>query len=138
MDDQIDVIVQKINKITAELTKKLDDPDGLSLSISKLAVLNARLGDSYVEVKDQARQQESYLKYVMAIQKRDLVQGSENVKGISATLADSIVRVDTHEELMKLNELKKAEDLIRIKRSDTSEQIDAHRTRVSLIKGEVS
>lgn len=135
---KVNEIVAVANKVQGEMEEHLDDVDALSADILKLGVYKSKLGDYLVKLNDEVRNQETHIKYLKATRMSELVKGNKEVKGVAVNRAELQVTEELLDEQMQLNQKTKAQDLIKIKRSDMGDLIDAGRSRLAFIREETT
>ncbi len=126
-------ILDDIESITKEVFKNLENPQYLSEAIIKLAVLNSGLGNYLVEAKDLERSADTSLKF-----NREMTKMEKMDSGLTATAADSLKIIETKELSDEVNELSHNVDILKIKRDDTKDVLEMVRSRLSLIKMDIT
>lgn len=127
-------IITEIDNKIRQSYKEWDSPEGLSILLMDLASLKLGLGYWVAYASDEERQAEGELKLKREQIKLELM---ENYKQ-SGTKADAKKVIETAEMSSEYYKLAYRKELYKIKHSDTQTMIDALRTRISLIKGDIN
>lgn len=122
-------IVSEIDDLLRGVWTHLEDPQNLSLDILKLAVLNGGLGNWLAEAQDTERHEEANYKNMV-----DKVKLSLVATGDSATVAESKAKQLNYSSLQLWLQAQHTVTVLKLKRQDTDQAIDAARSRLSLIK----
>lgn len=132
-------LVDEVDRLMRLVYSQQSDPEGLSKTLDQLSVRNVGLGNLLVEALDLARQAETSYNYEVNKKKLALTKQVDpnTSKTHSATVAESMAEVEHHQKKEEWDGLKKSVDTLRIKRADLGQVIDTHRSRLSLIKGDI-
>lgn len=125
-------IVADIDTILKEVWQHLEDPENLSKDILKLAVLNGGIGNWLAEAQDLERRVEAAYKHDVDRKKLDYVKA-----GDSATVSESKAKLDLAEQMDAWLDAQHQVTVLKLKRQDTDQAIDAARSRLSLIKQDI-
>jgi len=126
-------IIVGIDNLIRQSYQEWESPEGLSKMLMDLASLKLGLGYWVAYASDQERQADGELKIM-----REKLKLSYVDSGMTATKADAKKVIETEEMQKGYNKLAYSKELFRIKHTDTQSMIDALRTRISLIKGEIN
>lgn len=129
-------IVSEIDDILRDVWKHLENPQELSQDILKLAVLNGGLGNWYAEAQDNERRLEAHYKHDLNSDKLAIMatEKDERGKAVSATYAESKALMNHWTTQLELLDAEHTTTVLKLKRQDTDQAIDAARSRLSLIK----
>lgn len=131
-------IVNEIDKVRDMLYdgKRWTPTDGelMSQAIVKLAALNSSLGEHVATAEYDANTVDAVYRHT----RESIKLQSMNEKKTTASEAESIKIVETEDMLEKYNKAAYVHKLLQNKRKDTSEFIDALRSRLSFMKIEMS
>jgi hypothetical protein len=133
-----DEIVAEIIRLSGKCRGKWDDGDWLSKVIIDLASLISTLGETIIDAELEQLALESEVKLTRESIKLDELEGknSENKKR-SGTYADSVKVVETQELQTRYLEAYRNWKRLQTLRTDTNNLIDAIRSRLSFIKGDM-
>lgn len=124
-------VVQAIDEARAELNPIVRaSPDKLSQAAVKLAALNSFLGEHVATAEYDANVQDAVYRHGRESIKLEQM----NEKKTTASEAESVKIVESDEMLQEYNKKSYIHKLLANKRKDTSEFIDAIRSRLSFIK----
>lgn len=125
-------IITEIDSILSVIWNSLENPDILSREILKMSVLYAGLGNYLAEAREAERKAEQHYKFLIETTKLDYVAA-----GDSATVSESKAKVEAHEAQETYLQSAKRVDMLKLKREDVERILDATRSRLSLIKGDI-
>lgn len=125
-------IVTEIDDLLRDIWKHISDPENLSTDILKLAVLNGGLGNWLAEAQDIERKAEVDYKHRVDEYKLGFVKD-----GDSATVAETKAKLAHHDVMQDWLTAQHNATVLKLKRHDTDSAIDAARSRLSLIKGDI-
>lgn len=133
-------IVSEIDDILRDVWKHLENPQELSQDILKLAVLNGGLGNWYAEAQDNERRKEAHYKHNLNSDKLAIMatEKDERGKAVSATYAESKAQINHWATQLELLDAEHTTTVLKLKRQDTDQAIDAARSRLSLIKRDMT
>lgn len=132
MDKTPEQNVEQVDELVKQIYTQLDNPEYLSRSVLALSVLYAGLGNYLVEARDQERVLDVAYKVEFGRVKLKYVK-----EGDSATIAESRARLDLVGFAENILAANKRVDILKLKREDVDKLIDAARSRLSLIKGDM-
>lgn len=125
-------IIQKIDADCEAINRKWEDPEGLSVIILRLALSNKTLGDLVSMAEYEMDVARAHYEHARESRKLELVKAK-----MGAGVAESTAKVETDDQLQDALETKRKYGLLRRKRDSLNTIIDATRSRLSLIKGDI-
>lgn len=132
MNKTAEQIVAEVDDLVRAVWSAWEDPETLSGLILKLSVLYAPIGNYLAQAREEERWEETM--YKSAVNKGKIHYVSE---GDSATLAESKSHEDHTQDKNDWVETQNRVDTLKLKREDVEKLIDAARSRLSLIKGDI-
>lgn len=133
-DEGVLKVITEIDKVRASLSPiARATPEVLSQAVVQLAALNSFLGEHVATAEFNANNEDARYRHAREKLKID----SMNKAGITASEAESIKVVDSKPLLDITNKAIYIHKLLANKRRDTSELIDALRSRLSFVKIEM-
>lgn len=133
MNKPSDQVVTEIDDILTVVWNSLDNPEELSRQLLRMTVLYAGIGNYLVEARDEERTLDrDYKGYIYQAQKKWRDQGK-----VTVAEAEGQAFREHRTDLDTLNHAKKRVDILKLKREDVERNIDAIRSRLSLIKGDI-
>lgn len=132
MNKTAEQIVAEVDDLVRDVWNAWDDPETLSGLILKLSVLYAPLGNYLAQARDEERKMDTYIKYHFANHKRSHIE-----HGDSVALAETKARTELENQYKDQDFAANRIDILKLKREDVEKLIDAARSRLSLIKGDI-
>lgn len=125
-------IIQDVDDLVRAVWTDWENPEKLSEDLMKLAVLYTPIGNLLAEARDDERREEADYKYRVEVDKLDHI-----AEGDTATKAESKAKVQHREQQKIVFTLTRQSEALKFKREDVEKLIDAARSRLSLIKGDL-
>lgn len=132
-------IVAEIDDVLRDIWKHMEDPENLSRDILKLSVLNGGLGNWLAEAQDLERRMEAAYKHDVDARMLNIRETEKNEKGHPPAIdyAKAKATIEKAEQLDAWLDGQHQVTVLRLKRQDTDQAIDAARSRLSLIKQDI-
>lgn len=132
-------LVEEIRKDEEAINRHWTDPEMLSAIILRLSIKSSTLGELVTESENAMDRAESFYKHKIDTRTLDLrtETDSETGKKYAVGVAEVLARVEVEEDKETYLERKRVYQTLKRKREDLEKVIDAARSRLSLIKGDI-